>query len=537
MTRRGSTLVLAAFVVAGLALLSHVSSWVGHNGDHYYYASTALQYSGVPYDTSLRETTSYFSYPFPFTRLDLGYQHPDVAPLVYPRVVLPLLAVPWTRLMGPGGVYVPGLVMGTLSCLVLVVLALRRVGRAGALALPALLLGSVLVTEFAFGIYSESPIVLGAALLTTQLPLGVRRGRWHVLTAAALVPLMMLSRQVPLLPIGMVLGGWLWTIPATRRLRNEWLPFVLAVVPVTVVTYGVMSVWAPYSPLPFLRAVTGAKTDGQLLGKIPSLFVHAMSRDLSDALRMDHVGPLLVALALVGLVVAIRSPLAGVFLGSLVSSLSAVALNGQLDDFRYAIPSLPPLALLAAVGVSWAWRRGRRRPWRAPPIARPAPVSAPAPAVAAVDLAMPGTDPDPDSEPEPADVAAPTRGPRWTAAWTAVTAWTAVVLLVVATVWVHRPADTTSARTLQVSQATWRGVWPLTISGGTLTCAGSDDQVWLVAGDGTRYAVSGAAMAHSFFTARIASVRAGPTAFAWNAVLPLLDVGMRLCPGGLGYGR
>jgi hypothetical protein len=509
--KRTVGLAAAALVVAALALLSHVSSWVGHNGDQVYYAATALQFHGVPYAQSLRETTSYFHYPFSYTRLNYGYLNPNAAGLLYPRFLLPLLAAPWTGLMGVRGSFVPGLVMGVLSCLVIVVLAWRRVGRAGALVLPAMLLGSALVTEYLFGIYSETPLVLLTALLLTQLPLGVTRGRWHVLTAAALVPLILLSRQVPLLPPAMVVGGWLWAAVATRRVRNEWLPFVLATIPVTGVTYALIARWAPFPLLSYLEAVTRTSTVVGLLRKLPGLFSHAVIRDVTDALRQDRLGPVLVAVGLVGLVLAVRSPLAGVLIGSLLSGLVTIGVNGGQDDLRYMIPSLPPLALLAAVGVSWGWRRVRRRPWVPPLIAQPARM--------------------PDPETTPTVVA----GRRWRPVWSAAAACLALGLVVVAVLDLYGPADTSHARTAFVSAANWPGRWPLTITGGTLTCAGSDYQVWLVSRSGIRYAVSGTAMSHSLFTPRINSVRAGKNAYSWPALIPLLEAGMRLCPGNYGY--
>ncbi len=84
-----SLLVGVLGLLAGVqAFLPHRHAWVGHNGDHYYYASTALQYAGVGYEESLRVATAYFHYPYSPTQLDLGYLNPAVAPLIYPRVAV-----------------------------------------------------------------------------------------------------------------------------------------------------------------------------------------------------------------------------------------------------------------------------------------------------------------------------------------------------------------------------------------------------------------------------------------------------------------
>ncbi len=506
--RRIGGVALATLVVAGLGWLLHLGSWLGHNGDHYYYASTALQYAGVPYDEAVARTAAYFSYPLPVARLDYGYLSPIVAPLIYPRVVLPLVAAPFTTWFGLPGVYVPGIAFGSLSTVTLLVLAYRRVGVAGALPLGFLLMGSTLATEFVFGIYSEAPVIAAAALLLVTLPLGVPRRTVHAVAAAGLVPVMMLSRQVPLLPLGMVLGGWLWAALATRRGRNEWLPFVALVVPVTVASYALVARWAPYSPLPFLRAITRAGSDAELLRALPGLFWHALRLDLTYAMHQDRVGVLLWSLGAVGLVLAVRSPLAGVFAGSAASGLVAVALNGQPDYFRYLAPSLPPLALLVAVATDRLWALVRRRTWLPPAVARP-----PAP---------------------PAGIAtAANRTHRVAARTGAALAWGLVAALVSSTVLLHRPASGPTAAE-HLDRASWRGSWPFTAPSGSLTCTGPDYEMWFTTDDGSRYAVSGTAMSRAFGAPTVTAIRPEPRTFGWPALTPVLEEGKRLCDAARG---
>ena len=342
---------------------------MGHNGDHLYYASTALQYAGVGYEESLQQAAAYFDYPFSPTRLDLGYLNPVVAPLIYPRVVLGLIALPAVRAWGVAGIWLPGLLCGALSVLVLTFWAGRRAGPVAAVVLPVMVGSTWYAPEFMFGIYAESPVILATALLLVILPLGTgRRTWWHAVAAAGLVPLMMLSRQVPLQPVGIALGGYVWALAGTRRLANPWWPFVATMVPATVVSYGLVALWAPYDVLSFLYAVTRTSTPGELLGALPAMWSVSMGQDWARVLDRDLPLLVVVGTGLLGLVLACRHPIAGVFLGTLVSAATAEFLNGQPNDFRYAAPTLPVLLVLAAFAVAAAVHAlvhlaGRRPPW------------------------------------------------------------------------------------------------------------------------------------------------------------------------------
>jgi len=485
-------------VMAGLALAAHVSSWLGHNGDHYYYTSGALQFAGIDYNASLRATTAYFPYEHATNQLDYGYLNPGFAPLIYPRMVLGVLALPGVTLFGTWGIYTAGMACGLVALVVLLVWTYRRVSPAAALVLPTLLLGTAYATEFMFGIYSEAPLICAVTLMMVAFPLtGQRRLWWRAVAAAGLVPIMMLSRQAPLLPIGMVLGGWLWAAVAARRLRNPWLPFVTTVIPSTAVSYALIGWWAPYDVLPFLLASTKTQTVRQLLHKLPELFWTALKYDARYI--WTHDKPLIgfTVLMLVGCVLAIRTPLAGVFLGSLVSGVATFVANGHYNEFRYLAPSLPMGAVLAAMAVVALVHRVRKGTW-SPQLRQSTPS-------------------------------------RWVPV-AAVGAWLAVAGLVVATVLLDQPAPVSGALQAPVSQSQLGKAWPLTVPQGTLTCAGDDYQIWFIDPAGARYAVSGTAMKRAFHPPLIQALVLKKLSHSWAATVPLLKLGVQLCgPPGRSY--
>lgn len=541
--RRWVTLLIVALaLLAGaLAFLPHRHAWVGHNGDHYYYASTALQYAGAGYEESLRIATDYFHYPYPATQLDLGYLNPAVAPLIYPRVVLGVLAWPAVDLAGVEGVWFPGLLCGALSVALLMVLAVRRVGRAGMLMLPLLIGATRYAPEFMFGIYAEAPVILATTLMLLAFPLGDARRRWpHALAAAGLVPLMMLSRQVPLLPIGMVLGGWVWAWIGSRRFRNPWLPFAVTVLPATVISYWLLSVWAPYNALPYLYSMTGATTLDELLKALPDMWSVSIGTDWNDLVTNDSTMLLVSALGLTGFLLVLRNPLAGVFLGTLGSGLATELLNGQANAFRYFAPCLPVLLLLAVLFVSWAAHGLIRRlggyvpDWPGVFLARGQARRRPGVVHVLPDGRMRiSRDLDPGLLPT-----------RWGPAAAAAASWLAVAGVIAGAIAAHPQAPVSVGREETISASTFAAgslgkgkPWPLTVSEGTLSCAGDDFQMWFVTPDGVRYALSGTAMASSPRTRRILDLAPGGIAYAWPEIKPLLSEGMRLCGSSRGYQR
>lgn len=493
-------------LIGVVAFALHARSWVGHNGDHIYYTSIALQFSGVPYDQAVHTTTHYFNYPAPAGVLDQGFMEPWFAPLMYPRDLLPLLATPFIKAFGVQGMWVPGIGLGVASLGSMVALAWRRVSLLAAAALPVLLLGSVIITEYMFGIFTEAPLIFLVTAMIAAFPLGRRRGWGHAWLAAAIVPLMVLSRQVPVLPLGMVLGGWLWATVRARSVKNEWLPFVATVVPTAVVVDAVMERWAPFDPLQVLRTFTHGQTLGALLHGATPLALRATRSDVDFAIGHDVVGVALFVLGLVGLVTLIKFPLVGVFAGALGSGLLSEFLSPSAVRFRYEGPALPVLALLAAVGVARVAALVGRKSWSVPLIA--------------------GAELDPEPQAEAAPRRRVLRSPGWAGA---AGAWAVVAIVVACVVAVHQPASTAGAPTLPISQAQYGAKWPFTVPSGTLTCAGSDYEVWFRAADGTRYALSGTAMSHSFLTPRAESIRAGTTTRVWYRVVPVLSQGMQLC--------
>jgi hypothetical protein len=496
---RRRVIYVAAWAVALIALSAAALSfsmkmWIGHNGDHAYYTAMALQYGDVDYDRSLRKVAQYFDYAKWSRALDYGFLNPVVAPLIYPRPVYPALAALPVHILGMKAIYLPGLAAGAVATVAIGALVLRWTHSAAALLVLPLLFSTYLFTEFAFGIYTDAYVLAFVALIMLVLPWDGPKTWAHVTIVCALTACMLLSRQVPLVPLGIVGGGWLWASFRDRKIVNEWFRYLVVVAPFTIVSYMLISRWAPYDATIFMKMKTETDSLLQALSQVGELLDHGLTIDAAFVWHQDKFVIPLFALTLVGLWFCRRSPLAGVFVGLFLAGFVTTSLNGANTEFRYMTPALPAAAMLVAEVFVRVSRLLRRRPGRAP-------------------------------EPEPTMPTEPRHRLVRTAAGLSVASLAAIL---VATVALHQPASLENAPTAHVSSDSFE-TWPLTVPEGVLLCAGDDRQIWFEAPDGTLYAASGSAMARSFFRPRITELAAGEVLYAWPDFGPLLTRGIQLC--------
>jgi hypothetical protein len=375
-------------------------------------------------------------------------------------------------------------------------LVLRQTRAAAGLLVLPLLFSTHLFTEFVFGIYTDAFVVALVALIMLALPWNGPKTWAHVTIVCALAAVMLLARQVPLVPLGIVGGGWLWATFRVRKLRNDWFPYLVAGVPATIVSYLLISKWAPYDPTAFMKMKTETDSTLQAMSQVWELLDHGLTIDVGFVWHVDKFVLPLFALTLVGLWLCRRTPVAGVFVGLFLAGFITTSLNGANTEFRYMTPALPAAAMLVAEVIVRITRLVGRRT-------------------------------QPPTEPEPVDQ----RVPRFRLARvSAVLSVVSLAALVAATVAIHQPESLENARSMEVSRATLEE-WPLEVSEGTLLCAGDNRQMWFRAPDGTLYAASGSAMARSFFRPRITELASGEVPYAWPEFQPLLDAGERLCTG------
>jgi len=248
------------------------------NGDHMYYVSSGLQFAGEGYLVSLSKTKERFSdYPFSERKLDYGYTNSTIAPLIYPRVTLPISIGFAYKFIGIDFIWVPSMLAGLASSLLIYRWASREWGKiAGYFSLISGL-GSVLFVKYSTGLFLESFVILILCSLLFTLPLS-KTGiipKYAGTSTGILISILALTRQMPQLPILILVLGAVYASITQRRINNEWSRIALTSLPITWVCYTLASHWAPLKSYGYLDVFSNLLTrykDG--LASIATNFPH-----------------------------------------------------------------------------------------------------------------------------------------------------------------------------------------------------------------------------------------------------------------------
>ncbi len=499
--QRSRLLIILLLSLAGIGTIWQAVRWTGHNGDHFYYTTMALQFSGVPHPQAMSEAAAYFHYWQPAAKLEYGFQNPQIAPLIIPRTLLPLAAVPAIKLFGVAGIWMPGLLAGAATVVVVARTVDRRLGRA---AVPALLLVLVMLrpfTEFGFGVYTDAPAILIMAGIFTLVPFGhLGPNRWRVVSVCLLIVLLTLTRQLGVVPHLLITAGFIAACFKDRTWRNDWFPFLL-VLPVSAVCSVIMAKWAPYDVLAWVMFHTKTTSVLAALLHTPGQAWQALCTDFAHAAIVDLICYATVtALALVGLWRRRANPWSVAVIGATIGAAMIYLLDGRTNDFRYLTPVIPAVAFLATDTLSRLLHLDRT-----------------------------------STHLQPEAAAATSRGGADRLIALGVGTLTAIVVL--ATGLAYRPLPHRGEHSVTVSASSFGANWPLRVPVGRLVCAGDDEEVWFVAPNGKNYAFSGAAMSRSFLAPRLmslagASSMVGSTkriAFPWPGAARLLEIGLAAC--------
>lgn len=425
-------------------------------GDHLYYGSMMLQFTGTPFARSLQETAEHFEYPLDWQALSTGYISPGLAPLIYPRPAQPLVGAVFEPVLGLDAILVPG-ILAAVALPFAAYLAARRLGAARWIAIPViLLLATRTFDENGTGIYPEALLGLCLVGAAATLPWDRRRPSLADLSWLTLfIVLGTLTRQMAPAFVGLVLGALVWGLAFGDDRRGWWRSWrAPSAVAVLVGGAGTLltSWWAPYDVLAWTQASTGTSTRLQALvhgvGRVPRVFL----AELGDYVRHDPVFPLLLVLGVAAVVVVFRHPVVGALFGTAAPLVLSVGLNGT-GPFRYTEPALTILVLVIAVALARLW---------------PQPVLSPA---------------------------SSSRARGWRSTALIATPLVLTVGLVVATVAVYQPARAVNIG--ELTAADLEGAWPLTASRLELSCGGDNGQVWGETPEGERMSLTGTAMART----------------------------------------
>jgi len=332
------------------------------NGDHMYYVSSALQIAGVPYEQALSETANEFSdWPGEPIDLNAGYLSMDFSPLVYPRFTFPLLLSWGYQAMGFTGMFTVPLVLFSLTTGFLIYWVRKTFGLLPAIGALASCASSVLFVKYGSGLFIESIVFLIQVSwlfllpITTPAKISIQK----IVLFNISVVLLAITRQMPLLPILVLFAGFFAAAMIQKTWRNTWLPFLASGFFTTVATYALVSLWAPYDPIPYLTSVYGAPAG---LAFIPWTGKHLLDALLITGSNLGIKDPamyLLIPLGLLGGWHLRRMTITWVAVGAWLASSTTLALN--VPEYRFWAPGIIFSIPLIGYGVAIVTRSAYQR--------------------------------------------------------------------------------------------------------------------------------------------------------------------------------
>ncbi|MCB2174995.1 MAG: hypothetical protein KQH57_04250 [Actinomycetales bacterium] len=283
--------------------------------------------------------------------------------LVQPRILYSALSAPFVAVMGPRGMaVVPILAMAFLTFFGFAYLS-RRYGVVPALVPIGLLTISTYMMSYGTAMLTEGLAAgLGMAVLGT-LPLREARSRRVVILSGVLTVALAFTRQAWMLPFGGIVVAWFGAAIAGRRLRNRWLPFVIATGVAGIGSQLLQNHLFPgYSILSWFKGHHGADTMLDAIGMVPQIAMGILRHDATNFLAIDRgLFVLLFAAPVVG-VVMWRSVEAHLYVGVILAGATTNILNGTPTNFLYEMPGLAFVLLVVAAGAAGLSRATHR--WR-----------------------------------------------------------------------------------------------------------------------------------------------------------------------------
>jgi hypothetical protein len=260
--------------------------------------------------------------------------------LVKPRVVLPVLAVPFIWVFGPNGL---GVLTGLITLVLVLVLyrfLANRYGRLPALAAVLLVLSSQFIMSFSTGMLTESLSALwGVATLAVAYRYQ-RDARWYWLAGLVLVTaLSAFTRQATFIVAGaFVVAAILSFFSASER--RKWLWPAVAVAGTALLTQVIQTLLFPFSQADQYMRMTGTDSLWGAIMATPALLKNIVLTDLVSFMLYDQVLLVFVGLALLSMVLFWKRSESHLLFGAILGIGLYNITNGTATQFRYAMPGL-----------------------------------------------------------------------------------------------------------------------------------------------------------------------------------------------------
>ncbi|MFF2389876.1 hypothetical protein [Agromyces sp. NPDC058104] len=351
--RARSGAILTWAIVAATFLITYVTfiRWYRFFfPDSRYYLAMAYLFGGADPETA-RDLTVDFADPrgIPVPPVDdlFGWG------LVQPRVVYPVLSVPFVKLFGAYGLAVVPLLAAVALTILLTLILMRRYGNVVAVATMLLVNGSLFLMSFHTGMLTESLSGLFAVLALLAAWRWLERpSPWLLVAMGAATAASAFTRQATLIMAGAFVMAWLLGSLVGRR-NSPWM-WPAIVVGGTAVGCQVLQslVFPSFSQLDQFLKQAGAETLGEAILRVPAMLLHILASDAAAMMRADRTLLFLIGLAVASMILFWRRTESHLLLGAILGIALYNVTNGTPTQFRYATPGLVFYVLAAAVIIA-----------------------------------------------------------------------------------------------------------------------------------------------------------------------------------------
>jgi hypothetical protein len=268
-----------------------------------------------------------------------------------PRMLLPVLSVPFVALFGPGGiVVVPGIAF-VAAMLLIYRFATGHASVPAAAAASVLAVLSPLVAKWCVGGLTDSLALLLHTAMLLLLPWRRPATKWTVVALVAVTFLTATTRVITPYTVATVAAVWCWAMLSQRERWRSWT-LAAAGAAAGVVAGAVWSklVSAPLSSRDHFNSMTGgqARTLGEAMPWYREHLPPALTRELTIVLSSWPL-VLLIVLSMLACVVAWRTVVPWLVASAWVGAAAIFLVAPFTTMFRYEIPVLPALVMASAV--------------------------------------------------------------------------------------------------------------------------------------------------------------------------------------------
>jgi hypothetical protein len=260
--------------------------------------------------------------------------------LVQPRVILPLLSVPFIWVFGPGGLGVLTVLITMFMLLALYWLLRSYYGRLVAVAVVLLTMSSMFLMSFSLGMLTESLSAVWGVITLAIAYRYQRDRRWiWIMMLVVVTALSAFTRQATFIVAGAFAMVWLVSLFTPSERRNWHLP-ALAVVGTAVVAQITQTLLFPFSQAGQYMRMTETDSVWEAILATPALAWGIVKQDLAAFALHDPSMLIVLGLSFLSMVLFWRRAETHLLLGAMLGVALYNITNGTSTQFRYAVPGL-----------------------------------------------------------------------------------------------------------------------------------------------------------------------------------------------------